>query len=109
MADTLIKKLQIGDGVYTFNATQLNGHESSYYATAEELRTHLQAVTGALVYKGSLLSSSSTTGYTPAAEKGHVYVTSVAGTVNGIKCESGDMWICHTACDAATSANASTI
>lgn len=109
MADTLIKKLQIGDGVYTFNATQFNGHESSYYATAEELRAHLQAVTGALVYKGSLLSSSSTAGYTPAAEKGHVYVTSVAGTVNGIKCESGDMWICHTACAAATSANASTI
>ena len=109
MADTLIKKLQIGDGVYTFNATQLNGHESSYYATAEELRAHLQAVTGALVYKGSLLSSTSTTGYTPAAEKGHVYVTSVAGTVNGIKCESGDMWICHTACAAATSANAATI
>ena len=109
MADTLIKKLQIGDGVYTFNATQFDGHASSYYATAEDLRTHLQAVTGALVYKGSLLSSSSTTGYTPAAEKGHVYVTSVAGTVNGIKCESGDMWICHTACGAATSANASTI
>ena len=109
MADTLIKKLQIGDGIYTFNATQFNGHESSYYATAEELRAHLQAVTGALVYKGSLLSSSSTTGYTPAGEKGHVYVTSVAGTVNGVKCESGDMWICHTACAAATSANAATI
>lgn len=109
MTETLIKKLQIGDGVYTFNATQFNGHESSYYATAEDLRAHLQAVTGALVYKGSLLSSSSTVGYTPAAEKGHVYVTSVAGTVNGIKCESGDMWICHTACAVATSANASTI
>lgn len=109
MADTLIKKLQIGDGVYTFNATQFDGHGSSYYATADELKAHLQAVTGALVYKGSLLSSSSTTGYTPRAEKGHVYVTSVAGTVNGIKCESGDMWICHTACEAATSANAATI
>ena len=79
MATTLIKQLKIGADYYTFNATQLGGHAADgYYATKEELNAHLAQVVGALVYKGSLLTSSATTGYTPAAEKGDVYVVSVA-------------------------------
>lgn len=110
METTLIKQLKIGSEYYTFNATELGGHAADgYYATKEELNTHLAQIAGALVYKGSLLSSSATTGYTPAAGKGDVYVVSVAGTVNGVKCESGDMWICHTASVAGTADTAATV
>lgn len=110
MATTLIKQLKIGTDFYTFNATQLGGHAADgYYATKQELEDHLTKVTGALLYKGSLLSSSTTTGYTPAAEKGDVYVVAVAGTVNGIKCESGDMWICHETAAAGTIATTATV
>lgn len=110
MATTLIKQLKIGSEYYTFNATELGGHAADgYYATKEELNTHLAQIAGALVYKGSLLSSSATTGYTPAAGKGDVYVVSVAGTVNGVKCESGDMWICHETTAAGTSSTTATV
>ena len=114
MATTLIKQLKIDNKYYTFNATQFDGKDfqtgiADVYATKQELEAHLQKVTGALLYKGSLLTSSATTGYTPAAEKGDVYVVSVAGTVNGVKCESGDMWICHTASAAGTASTAATV
>lgn len=105
----VIKKLKIGDALYEFNATQLEGHAASYYATKAELDAHITKVTGALLYKGTLLTTEVTTGYTPAAEKGDVYVVAVAGTVNGLKCEAGDLWLCHTAVAAGTSATAATV
>lgn len=110
MATTLIKQLKIGSDYYTFNATELGGHAADgYYATKEELNTHLAQIAGALIYKGSLLTADSKTGYTPAADKGDVYVVAVAGTVNGVKCESGDMWICHETTAAGTSSTTATV
>lgn len=111
---TTISKLKIGTGEYQFNAIQLGGHSVDYFATDAALDDAVTKLTalmaGALEYKGSLLSSSSTTGYTPAATKGDVYIVAVAGTVNGLHCEAGDLWLCNaTSVVAGTSSNTSTV
>ena len=106
---TIIKQLKIGDKLYQFNAAKVGDLLAKDVASKQDVKDGLTTLVGALVYKGSLLTEAGQAGYTPAATKGDVYVVAFAGTVNGIKCESGDMWVCHEAADAGTSANATTI
>lgn len=110
----LINQLNIGDGSYEFNAKQLGGKAPEEFATSSDLTAAVNKlnslIASALEYKGSLLSSTSTTGYTPAATKGDVYVVAVAGTVNGIRCEAGDLWLCNaTSVGAGSADNAATV
>ena len=105
----IIKQLKIGDQLFEFNAAKVGDILAKDVASKGDIQDGLTALVGALVYKGSLLTAAGQAGYTPAATKGDVYVVAFAGTVNGIKCESGDMWVCHEAADAGTSTNTATI
>ena len=105
----IIKQLKIGDKVFQFNAAKVGNILAKDVASKQDIENGLTSLVGALVYKGSLLTESGQAGYTPAATKGDVYVVAFAGTVNGVKCESGDMWVCHEAADAGTSTNTATI
>lgn len=102
---TIISKLRIGNKEYQFNATKVGLLLAEDVASKQDIKDGLTTLVGALVYKGSLLTEAGQAGYTPSATKGDVYVVAFAGTVNGIKCESGDMWVCHEATDAGTSTN----
>lgn len=72
----------------------------------------LLAAANAMVYKG-VITGGSTGAYgalTPPADAGHVYIVSVAGKINGISVEAGDMLICLTdGTSAATSGDYATI
>ena len=91
-----IAQIKIGANgtALTLDPDYLGGKPASYYASASD-------VVGLLEYKGTF-----NTDYTPSAHKGDVYVvTNGHLTINGITCDSGDMWICKEDIVAADSSN----
>lgn len=69
------------------------------------------AANDAMIFKGTISGSSTSPGaYTPAAERGHTYKVLVAGYINGVKVEVGDVFICTAdSTAAATSSTYSTV
>ena len=96
--------------------TAAAGTNTTQIATTEFVNTAVTnglATADALVYKGTISGSTESAAYgglTVAANKGDVYKVSVAGKVDGVAVEVGDMIICNTdSTAAATSSNYSTI
>ena len=95
--------------------TAAAGTNTTQIATTAFVKTAVDnaiATADALTYKGTV-DGGSTGEYgalTPAASKGDVYKVSVAGKIDGIKVEVGDMLVCNTdSTAAATASNYSTI
>ena len=73
--------------------------------------TAIAGISGDLTYKGAY-AGGSTGAYgalTPAAVKGDVYKVSTAGKLDGVAVEVGDMIICNSDTDAATSSDYATV
>lgn len=82
--EKFLSTLVIGSETYTLDPDYLGGRPATEYATKE-------LITAGLHYRGKLTPPCST----PEAEVGDVYVVETAGKVNGIDCEAGDLWMCH--------------
>ena len=72
------------------------------------------ATNDAMIYKGVLNGASSNTNggtliTTTGNKQGHTYKVGTAGYIMGEYCETGDMIICVTDCEAATTSNYSTV
>lgn len=92
------------------------GTNTTQIATTAFVKTAVEnglATADALTYKGTISGSTATAAYgglTVAANKGDVYKVTVAGKVDGVAVEVGDMIICNAdSTAAATSSNYSTI
>ena len=94
-----MRTLKVEDNFYNFDATWLGGLTADQYA----LKTDIAA---GLHYKGTVAGGDTSPGaFTSAAEAGDIYVVSTPGYVNGEYCDNGDLWLCNTKCNAATSSN----
>lgn len=90
------------------SVTPTSSSDSQMIATKEYVDNSF-AANDAMIFKGTLNGATNTT-YTPAAQRGDTYKVAVAGKINGINVEIGDMLICITDnTAAATSSNVSTI
>lgn len=85
---------------------------SDMHAATKKYVDALIGANDALVYKGVIAGNNSSDNggtLTVAASQGHVYKVSTAGYINGMYCEVGDMLICVTDTDVATTSNYNTI
>ena len=85
---------------------------SDMHAATKKYVDALIGANDALVYKGIIAGNNSSDNggtLTVAASQGHVYKVSTAGYIDGMYCEVGDMLICVTDTDAATTSNYNTI
>ena len=84
---------------YQFDATKLNGVEASGYILRSEFDTLSGAVKGGIIFKGTefaqITVGDKTYNVTKQAVQGDAYVVPTSNMViNGVTCDSGDMWIC---------------
>lgn len=93
---------------YRFDAHWFDGHTVDEFATASALEQLQTTVTSldAFIYKGTIAPGATL----PAADCGHTYKASGAGTICGYTVEAGDLLVCNKDGTAAqTTSNASTI
>lgn len=82
--------------------TAADGTNTTQIATTQFVQNTLKYA-DAMIFKGTVDGGTSSTNYTPAADRGHTYKVATAGLINGEAVEVGDILICTT--DSTAAAN----